>query len=87
VGGKWTLQPPAKNNFCNPTTPDNNQNEAAVVGFMGERRRQMIASRNARFMVVPTMWVDSCMGEYNHIKIRFICSIVEHPDDAATKVD
>ena len=35
--GKRSFNRPAKNNFCNPTTPNNNQNEAAVVGFMDDR--------------------------------------------------
>ena len=49
-----------KNFFATLPTPNNNQNEAAAVGFMGERRRQMRVSRDARFMVVPAVGV--CCG-------------------------
>ena len=47
--------------FCNPTTPDNNQNETAFVGFMGDRRRQVMVYRDARFMLVPVICV-CCRG-------------------------
>jgi hypothetical protein len=67
VGGKRTLQPAGKINFCNPTTPVNNQNEAAVVGFMGDRRRYTIEYRNARFMVVPVICV-CCRGVEKALK-------------------
>jgi len=59
--GKRNFNRAGKNNFCNPTTPDNNQNEAAVVGFMGDRRRYTMEYRNARFMVVPVICL-CCRG-------------------------
>jgi len=58
--GNGHFNPLAKNNFCNPTTPHDSQNEAAFIGFIGDRRRYTMEYRNARFMVVPSICVGCC---------------------------